>query len=121
VLLYVKPNSDGIQCRSAANATAGKLLTIHAVVTDDVAVASVTFTVNGTDVFTSTVAPYEFNYPVPAGTISLTISARATDFGGNVGRSSEVTLPAATGALRFLPVTPTFLWTGFLERFGEGR
>jgi len=71
---------------------AGKVFAVRATASDDVAVASVTFSINGVDVFTDTVAPYELQYIVPSGTTSLTIGARATDFGGNVGRATDLTL-----------------------------
>src|SRR6185369_317906 len=51
-----------------ATPAAGKLMAVRATAGDDVAVASVTFSVNGVDVFTDTVAPYELQYVVPPGT-----------------------------------------------------
>lgn len=80
----------------ATRAVNGKYFAIKATVNDDVAVASVTFTVNGVDVFTDTVAPFELNYLAPAGSTSLTVSARATDFGGNVGTSGTLNVPVAS-------------------------
>jgi len=80
---------------SSGSAKANRYVTLRATATDDVAVDSVTFKVNGTDVFTDTVAPYEFNYLVPAGATSLTAGARAGDFAGNVGTASDITVPVA--------------------------
>src|SRR5262249_27233961 len=61
-------------------AKSGRLLNLQATATDDVGVASVVFTVNGVDVFTDTLAPFEFNYLVPTGITSLNIIARAVDY-----------------------------------------
>jgi hypothetical protein len=64
-----------------------RLLNMRADATDDTGVASVVFTVNGIDVFTDTIKPYEFNYLIPAGTTSLTATARAIDYSGNQATS----------------------------------
>jgi hypothetical protein len=68
----------------------GRFLTLRASATDDVGVASVTFTVNGADVFTDTIPPYELNHLVPAGASGLVFGARATDFGGNSTTATPV-------------------------------
>lgn len=60
-----------------------QLLPIAATASDDVAVKAVVFSVNGVDVFTDTVAPYEYNHLVPDASGTLTIGVRAVDFGGN--------------------------------------
>jgi hypothetical protein len=70
----------------------GRLAPFQAIATDDVAVASVVFTVNGVDVFTDTIAPFEFNYLVPTGTSTLTVTARAIDYAGNSTTSAPVTV-----------------------------
>ncbi|MDQ3280168.1 MAG: Ig-like domain-containing protein, partial [Acidobacteriota bacterium] len=76
----------------APPARTGKLLNLRASASDDVAVAAVTFAVNGTDVYTDAIFPYEFNYLVPASATTLTITARATDYAGNVTNSAPVEL-----------------------------
>jgi parallel beta-helix repeat protein len=67
-----------------------KTITIRAQATDDVGVASVTFLVDGQAKFTDTSAPYEFILTVPTGATSLTLSAQAIDFGGNIGVAQDV-------------------------------
>jgi hypothetical protein len=57
---------------------------------DDVAVVSVNFLVNGQVVFTATSAPYRFNVPVPVGISTLTLGATAMDFGGNIGAAADI-------------------------------
>jgi hypothetical protein len=96
---------------TAATAQAGRYVTIRATATDDVAVDSVTFTVNGVDVFTDNVAPYEFNYLVPAGATSLTAGARANDFGGNTGTATNVPMTVAS-IMRISPVLSAALRSG---------
>jgi len=86
--------APAVSVQAAGPATTGRMLHLSAVATDDIGVAAVTFTVNGTDVFTDTVAPYELNYRVPAGTHTpAAIGARAVDFGGNTANAAEVTIP----------------------------
>ncbi|MCG8356302.1 MAG: Ig-like domain-containing protein [Kiloniellales bacterium] len=60
--------------------------------TDDVAVASVDFIVDGAVVSTDTSAPYQFNLTVPFGATALTLGAEAIDLGGSVGVAEEVTV-----------------------------
>ncbi len=74
-------------------AKAARLLSIKAGATDDVAVASVVFSVNGVDLFTDSVAPYEFNYMVPAGATNIIVGVRAIDFAGNVSPIVSRTIP----------------------------
>ena len=50
-------------------------------------VASVTLLVNGTAVASDTAAPYEFSYVIPTNVTSLTLAARAVDFGNNTATS----------------------------------
>jgi hypothetical protein len=69
---------------------AGSRLPITVNATDDVAVAAVTFLVNGQVVFTATTAPYQFNLTVPAGNPTVTLGATAVDLGGNVGTAQNV-------------------------------
>ncbi len=74
---------------SGSSAVNGDPLSIKAQATDDVAVASVDFLVNGQVVFTDTSFPYEVDVFVSAAS-SLTIGARATDFAGNIGTAVPV-------------------------------
>ncbi|HZM91330.1 MAG TPA: Ig-like domain-containing protein [Blastocatellia bacterium] len=68
----------------------GTTLHLSAVATDDVQVVSVDFLVNGSVVFTDSVAPYQFDVTVPVGAPILTVGARATDLGGNLGVAQNV-------------------------------
>jgi hypothetical protein len=58
--------------------------------TDDVAVASVNFLVNGLVVFTTSSEPYQFSYTVPGTATSLTFGATALDYGNNLGTAPNV-------------------------------
>lgn len=71
----------------------GAPLTVSVSATDDVAVASVQFLVNGQVAFTTTSTPYQYTFTVPNGINSLTLGARAVDLGGNVGEASDVIVP----------------------------
>ncbi len=75
---------------NGANVIAGSVLPITVSASDDVAVASVNFLVNGALVFTATAPPYQFNYTVPAGVATLTLGATAVDLGGNIGTAKSV-------------------------------
>jgi YVTN family beta-propeller protein len=68
----------------------GSILPITVNATDDVAVAGVSFLVNGQTVFTATSAPYQFDFNVPLGITSLTLGATAVDLGGNTGAAQNV-------------------------------
>jgi hypothetical protein len=74
------------------SAKLSRLVPLSAAAADDVAVKAVVFSVNGVDVYTDTVAPYEFNAMAPAGGTSMTVSARAIDFGGNASAASAATV-----------------------------
>ncbi|MBC7926426.1 MAG: hypothetical protein H7039_12285, partial [Bryobacteraceae bacterium] len=67
----------------------GSTIVISADAADDVAIGQVVFKVNGTDVFTATSAPYQFNYTVPANASQLAIVVTATDLGSNTGSASR--------------------------------
>jgi len=56
-------------------------ITITVNASDDVAVASVSFLVNGQVLSTTTTQPYQLNYTVPKNATTLTFSAIATDYG----------------------------------------
>ncbi len=72
----------------------GGVISLRANSTDDVAVAAVTFSVNGVDIGGDTSEPYEWLYTVPANATSLTIRAIATDLGGNTTQSAAVSITA---------------------------
>lgn len=68
----------------------GQTITFSANATDDVAVASVNFLVDGQLVFTAQAAPYQLTYTVPSSATMLTFSANAVDFGNNLGVATNV-------------------------------
>ena len=71
----------------------GTSVTVHVTATDDVAISSVTFLVNGQAAFTDTSQPYEYTLTVPTGgNGTLTLGATAIDFGANVGTAANVAL-----------------------------
>jgi alpha-tubulin suppressor-like RCC1 family protein len=72
----------------------GGVISLRANATDDVAVAAVTFSVNGVDIGSDASEPYEWLYTVPANAASLTIRAKATDLGGNTAQSAVVSITA---------------------------
>src|SRR5262249_9850097 len=75
---------------SGSQVIQGSSVTVTASATDDVAVAAVTFFVDGQSVFTANSAPYQFTFTAPSSGSSLTLGASAVDFGGNVGDATNV-------------------------------
>ena len=71
----------------------GQTITFSANATDDVAVASVSFLVNGQPVFTTSSQPYQFSYIVPSTATTLTFGATALDYGNNLGTAQTVVVP----------------------------
>jgi hypothetical protein len=73
----------------------GQTITITANASDDVAVASVDFLVNGQVITTTASQPYQASYIVPQSATTLTFGATASDFGNppNLGTATNVTVP----------------------------
>ncbi len=69
----------------------GRRLVVTADATDDVAVASVSFSIDNTIVFTDTSAPFNYSLTIPNGD-SLEIFATAIDLGGNSTQSELINL-----------------------------
>lgn len=87
--------APAISIVSPANGTVliqGGQVTITANAIDDVAVASVSFRVNGQLVFTTTTAPYQYTFTPAPGINTLTLGATAADLGNNVGTAVNVTV-----------------------------
>jgi YVTN family beta-propeller protein len=78
--------------QTGATVVHGARVPVQVSATDDVAVAGVTFVVNGQNVFTDTTAPYEFTATAPSSGITLTLTASAVDLGGNTATAAAVTL-----------------------------
>jgi hypothetical protein len=72
-----------------SSAFEGQTIFVTADASDDQAVKSVTFLVNGSAVFTDNVAPYMYSHVVPAGATQLLFTATALDYGGNTGTSAS--------------------------------
>ncbi|TWI69732.1 hypothetical protein IP91_00805 [Pseudoduganella lurida] len=70
----------------------GAPLTVTVDAQDDITVAAVRFLAGGQPVFTSTSAPYQYTFPVPAGISTLALGAIARDLGGNEGTAASVTV-----------------------------
>ncbi|HVR39041.1 MAG TPA: Ig-like domain-containing protein, partial [Thermoanaerobaculia bacterium] len=77
-----------------ANAIEGTLLNIAATASDDILVAKVEFLIGGQVVATDSAAPYTTSIRVPSAP-TLTIQARAFDFGGN----SAITPPVVVNVI----------------------
>lgn len=80
----------------------GSTFTVTANATDDVAVAQVSFFVNGQAAFTTTSAPYQYSLTIPAASepgSTITLGAAAVDFGGNAGVARNVQVIVAPDPL----------------------
>lgn len=88
----IPPTATIISPLAGATVIQGAILPITVKATDDVAVASVNFLVNGQVVFTATTLPYQFNFTVPTGVTTLTLGATAVDLGANVGTAQNVVI-----------------------------
>ncbi|HEX3743971.1 MAG TPA: Ig-like domain-containing protein [Bryobacteraceae bacterium] len=71
----------------------GSQITVTVNATDDVAVAAVSFHLNGQTISTMSSPPYQLSYSVPASASRLTFGATAVDYGGNIGTAPTVTVP----------------------------
>jgi hypothetical protein len=90
----IPPVATIVSPTNGATVVQGATIAITVNATDDVAVAAVNLFVNGQPVLTNTVAPYVFYYTVPTNATTLTVSATAVDYGGNIGNSNTVVLNA---------------------------
>jgi hypothetical protein len=88
----IPPSATIVLPANGETVIAGSALPITVDATDDVAVASVDFLVNGSVVATLTAAPYQFTITVPSGAGTLTLGAVAHDFGNNLGTAAPVVL-----------------------------
>lgn len=70
----------------------GDTLRIAAEASDDIAVSSVTFSIDNQTVLIDTSSPYEYTTTVPSGVNSLGIGAVAADLGDNVAAAAPVTV-----------------------------
>lgn len=78
--------------QSGQSVQEGNQMTISATAADDVQVAAVRFSVNGTVVISDTAAPYQFTYTIPLNVTSLVIIATAVDLASNERASAQVTV-----------------------------
>lgn len=91
----IAPSIEMTEPRQNAVAVEGKKITVTANADDDIGVKSVTFLVNGLPVYTDNSRPYQYPISVPfaSGLSDLTVSATASDFGGNTQSTPIITLP----------------------------
>ncbi len=71
---------------------AGDVMPVSVTATDDVAVEVVELLLDGTGAGTDFGKPYSFALSVPVGATQVTLGARATDYGDNVGLAEELVL-----------------------------
>jgi hypothetical protein len=86
----VAPTVTLVSPADGATFIEGETIPLSATATDDVAVVSLNFLVDGAVAFTDTSAPYQFTITAPVGAGTLTLSANAVDLGSNVGVSADV-------------------------------
>jgi hypothetical protein len=84
---------------SGATAVQGSQLTMVVQASDDVAVASVDFLVNGQVAATSVSPPYQFTLTVPTGATSVVLGAQAHDLGGLSATAAPVTVTVVADPL----------------------
>jgi hypothetical protein len=89
-LAGVPPTCAIVSPAGGATVYQGAQLTVNVNATDDVAVATVDFLVNGQVVFTTTTSPYQYTFTVPVGINTMTLGARAHDLGNNIGNAQNV-------------------------------
>ena len=95
----------------------GSSLTVSADASDDVGVAGVRFSLNGTDLITDTVAPYQITFIVPLNISSLTLGATAFDYAGNTVAAS----PVVVNVLPDPPPTISIIFPAEGETLTEGQ
>ncbi|MFN0101122.1 MAG: Ig-like domain-containing protein [Bryobacteraceae bacterium] len=88
----VSPTVSIVSPLPGGTVTEGATINVTVNATDDVGIASVDLLLNGQLIETRTTSPYQFSTTAPVGGTSLTLSARATDFGNNTALSTIVTL-----------------------------
>ncbi len=86
----IPPTVEIIAPQPSDTVIEGSTLPVTVEASDDIAVVSVDFLVDGTVVSTDTTVPYQFSLTVPLGISDLKLEANATDLGGNVGEAPEV-------------------------------
>lgn len=96
-----RPQIDGVGLAPTAAIAApvdgatvyeGASLTVKVDAHDDFTVASVSFLIDKQLVFTSTSAPYQYTFTVPAGTDKLELGATARDLNGNDGAATPISI-----------------------------
>jgi hypothetical protein len=88
----VAPTISITQPQAGVTAIEGSSLPVRANADDDIAVASVTYLINGAPAATVTSEPYEALLTVPPVPGPMVIGARAIDFGGNTATATTVSV-----------------------------
>jgi large repetitive protein len=115
----ILPTVSIISPSSGSSAEEGSVLSVVIDATDDIGVASVDLLVDGQVVATDIAAPFQLDINVPTGVSDITLSARATDFGGNVGVSSDISLTVTPSDLIAPDVTITSPSDGTISSTGS--
>jgi len=87
----ISPPSVSISSPIDRNLVQGENVKFVVEAIDDVAVSDVTFFVNGSVVGTDNSAPFEWSYHVPEDSTGIEVTAWATDYAFNIGRSIDIT------------------------------
>jgi hypothetical protein len=90
------PTASITQPVTGSTVNAGQTITLSATAQDNVGVAMVLFSVNGTTFNATPSAPYTAQYTVPFGVTQLTIRTIAIDVNGNVGEATPVVINVIT-------------------------
>jgi len=85
-VMIEKPTADSVAAAGLAND-----FVVNA--SDDIAVASVRFDMNGETVGVRSTKPYRVAFTPPQGAVEVTLSATAFDIAGNVSETVELTIP----------------------------
>jgi hypothetical protein len=88
----VAPTVSIVAPADGSSAIEGSTLLVRANATDDIAVASVRFTLNGNTAFTDTSQPYEAQVALPTDVDSVVLGATAADLAGNEAAAAPVTV-----------------------------
>jgi hypothetical protein len=86
----IPPSVSITQPQAGATVIEGSEVVVRADATDDVAVASVTFTLNGNPAFVDTSEPFEARIQAPGAGSPMVLGATASDFGGNSASAPTV-------------------------------
>jgi len=119
----IPPTTSIVSPTAGSTVIERQTIPVTVLATDDIAVASVSLTVNGQVADTQTSPPYQFSFQVPVGVSTVTLNAFAVDLGGNVGNALPVQLhvipdPGTTVVGRVVDVSGNPLGGANVSTFG---